>query len=219
MITDLFKKNKIKIFGVGANKTGTTSLTKAMQELGYKVGVEKVAKQYLKSWAKRDFVEIIKFCKTANFFQDEPFSLPYTFIALDQAFPNSKFILTVRDTPEQWYNSVVSYMSKKYGKNGNIPTKEDLQKDHYIKKGFLWETTNLIREVDENDIYNKESVIARYNFHNESVKEYFRHRPKDLLLLNVAEKGAYKKLCDFLGKNAKHNDFPHLNKTSEINTL
>ena len=166
--------NKTKIFGIGANKTGTTSLKTAMKELNFTVGNQRVAKKHVMEWSKRDFNGIIKFCKTAQFFQDVPYSYPYTYIALDQAFPNSKFILTIRDNPEQWYNSVVNYIGKKWASDGKMATKEDLQNAMYIRKGWLWESMQLVREIDENDIFNKDQVIQRYLDHNKNVIEYFK---------------------------------------------
>ena len=91
-IWELNHANSPKIFGIGNNKTGTTSLSKAMSKLGYKVGNQKIAELLHKDWAQRNFTPIIEYCKTAEFFQDVPFSKPFTFIVLDQAFPNSKFI-------------------------------------------------------------------------------------------------------------------------------
>jgi hypothetical protein len=38
----------------------------------------------------RDFKPIIAYCKTSQFFQDVPFSCPFTFIAIDIAFPEVK---------------------------------------------------------------------------------------------------------------------------------
>jgi hypothetical protein len=48
------------------------------------------------------------------------------------------------------------------------------------------------------------------------VKDYFRNRMPDLLVLDVAEKGAYRKLCDFLGKPCESDSFPWENKTHKI---
>lgn len=207
---------KTKLFGIGANKTGTSSLRKAMKDLGYVTGNQKVAKTFIEDWGIRSFDGLINFCKSAQFFQDQPFSMPYTFIALDQAFPNSKFILTVRDNPEQWYNSITKYMGKKWGVEGRTPTKFDLQNADYIRKGWLWNTLLMLRDVDHDDIYNKEATIQRYLEHIRVVKDYFRNRPDDLLILNVADKGAHKTLCDFIGRETDQLDFPWTNKTSEI---
>lgn len=67
---------KPKIFCTGRNKTGTTSVKRAFQDLGYRVGKEEMAYKYLHAYAKRDFKPIKKFCKTAQVFEDIPFSLP-----------------------------------------------------------------------------------------------------------------------------------------------
>jgi len=116
---------KPKIFGIGNNKTGTTSLKAAMGELGFIVGHQRPAEKLMEDWAKRDFSPIISYCKSGQFFQDVPFSKPYTYVVLDHEFPGSKFILTVRGSPEQWYNSLTEFHAKLWGKNGRIPTKED----------------------------------------------------------------------------------------------
>lgn len=207
-------KNSQKIFGIGNNKTGTTSLKVAMKELGFIIGDQRTAENLIHQWAKRDFKPIVSYCKSAQFFQDIPFSRPYTYVILDHEFPNSKFILTVRDNSEQWYESLIKFQSKLWGKEGRIPTKEDLMNAPYIYKGFAWETRKLSMNIPDDDPYNKEMLIAAYEQHNEDVKEYFRHRPEDLLVLNVAESGAYQKLCKFLGVKSESKDFPWENRTT-----
>lgn len=209
---------KTKIFGIGRNKTGTTSLKLAMKELGFIVGHQRTAENLIFDWAKRDFKQIVSYCKTAEFFQDVPFSKPFTFVVLDHEFLGSKFILTIRDSPEQWYNSVVKFQSKKWGLNGRIPTKEDLQEATYIYKGRPWDTKKLSTVTPENDPYNKELLIKSYINYNESVKDYFHHRKDDLLILNVSEKGAYLKLCDFLNVDPVREEFPWKNKTGGVGT-
>ena len=205
--------NDPKIFGIGDNKTGTTSLKSAMKDLGYKIGDQRQAEHLHLEWANRDFKPIIEYCKTAEFFQDFPFSKPFTYVALDQAFPNSKFILTVRDNAEQWYSSLTKFHAKLWGKDGRIPSKEDLQDATYIFKGRPWIMNRINYMTPEDNPYQKDILIQSYLDHNNSVKDYFKHRPEDLLVLNVAEKGAYRKLCEFLGKPVIQEEFPWENKT------
>lgn len=205
--------NKPKIFGIGANKTGTTSLKAVMAELGFVVGYQTKAEKLLPAWARRDFSPILKYCYSAEFFQDIPFSLPYTYVALDQAFPKSKFILTVRDNTEQWYNSITRSHAKIWGKDGKIPTEQDLKEADYHYPGGVWKSFNLLFETPPSDLYNKETFFAFYEQYNREVIRYFRHRPEDLLVLNVAEKGAYRRLCDFLGVEGGKEDFPWKNRT------
>src|SRR5690554_812633 len=79
----LKKDSDPKIFGIGANKTGTTSLKAAMRAMGYSIGDQRIAENLVTDWAKRDFARIVEYCRSAQFFQDIPFSKPYTFVVLD----------------------------------------------------------------------------------------------------------------------------------------
>jgi hypothetical protein len=200
-----------KIFCIGRNKTGTTSLSAALRGLGITVGNQKIAERLLRDWAKRDFRRLVAYCHTAQAFQDTPFSLPYTFQAMDMNFPGSKFILTVRDNPEQWYRSLLQFHHKLWGEK--IHTLEGLKTINYAYPGFAYDARVLVHDCETEDPYDKDVLIAHYNFHNQMVLDYFRSRPQDLLVLNVAEKGAYRKLCAFLGLPSNADEFPWENKT------
>lgn len=204
---------KPKIFCVGLNKTGTTSLTREMYELGFFIGSQMRGTRLIREYGKRNFKPIRKLVKSSQFFQDAPFSFPYTFIVMDQYFPKSKFILTVRDSPEQWYNSLTNFHSKLWGKDGLPPTAEELKNAPGPWPGIRYETYKILVDADDNDLYNEEFLKQAYLDYNKSVIDYFKHRPEDLLILNVAEKGAYKKLCNFLNIKPKKEDFAWENKT------
>jgi len=208
-------RGKCKVFCIGKNKTGTTSVARAFRGLGLIVGNQYLAELLLHDWARRDFRRIIGYCYTAQAFQDVPFSLAGTFRALDQHFPGSKFILTVRDSPEQWYNSLTNYHAALFG-HGHVPTLADLKAATYVYPGFAYEANRLTYDTPPDDPYNKEWLIAHYEAHNKAVVEHFGHRPEDLLVLNVAEPGAYDALCAFLGKPATGQEFPWENKTADV---
>ena len=205
---------KQKVFCIGKNKTGTTSLKKALEELGFIVGDQTLGEHLIHDWATGDFSRLFLYCQTAQAFQDHPFSLPKTYKALDQKFPGSKFILTTRDTPEQWFRSLVNYHSKIFG-NGNIPTVADLKAAKYVYPGWAFDVARLTRNAPLQDLYNKEILIQSYNDHNSDVMGYFIDRPEDLLVLNVGKPNAYHQLCDFLGKPDSGKDFPWENKGPE----
>jgi hypothetical protein len=207
---------KTKYFGIGLNKTGTTSLAAAMRQLGFRIGNQRDAELLLHDWAIRDFRRLIHYCRSAQFFQDFPFSYPFTFIAMDQAFPGSKFILTIRDSPEQWVDSRIRFHSKIFGKNGQIPTREDLKEAVYIYKGRPLEIQELNGLAPGEDPYDKELMKERYINHNQCVRNYFRNRHDDLLELNVSEEDAFQKLCKFTGKISSDTRFPWKNKTLDI---
>lgn len=217
LVRKIFGSNKRKVFCIGFGKTGTTSVEKALKDLGYEMGDQAHGEMLIKAWSKRDFDPIIEFCKTAQAFQDIPFCLPFTYIALDQAFPGSRFILTIRDNADQWYESLTKFHAKIHG-NGKLPDAKDLKASIYRYKGFAWDVRKAVWNVNEEDVYSKSILTNSYNRHNEDVIEYFRHRPDDLLVINVSKKNAYKDLCKFLNKQPMYETFPWENKTDDIKT-
>lgn len=202
-----------KVFCIGLNKTGTTSVEKALIDLGYKMGDQRTGELLLEDWGKRDFSKILELSSTADAFQDAPFSYPFTFIHLHQHFPNSKFILTVRDNPEQWYNSITKFHAKLWGKDGRIPTSEDLKNANYLYQGYPFLFSQLCLGTPEEDPYNKEILTKYYNDHTELVIQYFKFMKDKLLIINLSEKQSYHKMCTFLGKAPLYDEFPWENKT------
>jgi hypothetical protein len=206
----LFRTKRKKVFVIGRNKTGTTSIGRALNKLGFKLGDQVKAELLMEDWALRDFAKIVKYCQKADAFQDVPFSLDYTYQIMDYAFPDSKFILTVRNSATEWYESLIRFHTKAVAKN-RLPTADDLKDYPYRKPGWLWRQQQLIYGVDEDSLYDREIYIQHYKAHNKRVIEYFRHRPDDLLELNVADPNAMKSLCRFLGVKAENFTMPHLN--------
>jgi hypothetical protein len=208
----MFFKKQPKVFCIGYNKTGTTSMQRALLDLGYKMGNQTRGEWLFDDWMIRRFSALDELVKSADAFQDAPFSFQHTFTYLDQRFPGSKFILTLRDSPEQWYRSIVSFHAKKWSK-GEVPTKQELLEADYLYRGFPYKVVKNLFHAPDDDLYNKELLIDTYNRHNAMVIDYFRHRPKDLLVINLHENGSYHKMCDFLGRKPLYEQFPWENKT------
>ena len=205
-------KDKTKYFCIGRNKTGTTSLKKSFEDLGFFVGDQTAAELLThKYYFESKFDEIIEYCKTAQVFQDVPFSYPETFKHLDKAYPGSKFILTVRNDANQWYRSLTRFHSKLLSSE-LPPTVEDLLNATYIKKGFMYDVVRL-HLTSDSDPYNKNIMTKHYNLFNQSVKEYFKDRPNDLLVINLEDKGSYSKFTKFIKTQSPFSDFPWENKT------
>lgn len=213
-VTDTSELNATtpKVFCVGMNKTGTTSLDAALTQLGYRVAPQAPAELLIHDWAKRDFTALVEFCHTADAFQDIPFSLPYTYQALDMHFPQSKFILTIRKSSDEWYRSICSFHGKLWN-NGQIPQMEHLKAAKYRYPGYAYEAFKYVYNTPDDDLYNQSMLMHIYDQHNATVLEYFRYRPDDLLVLNVSHPNAYHQLCDFLGKPRVNAAFPWENKT------
>ena len=186
-----------KIFCIGRNKTGTTSLRNLFRREGLVVAAQKPFERLFPSYVKADYDPILKQCAKAPVFQDIPFSLPGMYEVLDSAFPGSKFILSVRSSPEEWYHSLVRYHSAVFG-NGRLPTRNDLETASYIWKGWAWEVHSYLYDTSGPGLYDEESLIGHYLDYNESVRGYFCGRPNDLIEIDVSNDGDYNRLQSFL---------------------
>lgn len=211
----MFKKQNSKIFCIGSGKTGTTSVEKAFKDLGYKVGDQVKGELFIDDYINRNFQPILNFCKTAEAFQDAPFCFKHTFIALDQYFKDAKFILTIRDTEEQWYNSLVNFHTKVHAGGQNIPTVQDLKNAEYRYQGYAWDVRSKVFGFNEHENpYDKDKFISYYNSHNRSVLDYFRFKD-NLLVINLSDESSYERFCKFLNRKPIYDRFPWENQTSK----
>jgi hypothetical protein len=206
----LLRLENRKVFCVGRNKTGTTSLARALTHLGYRLGNQRAAELLIEDWGRRDFRRLAALVHTADAFQDIPFSLDFTFQAMDAAFPRSKFVLTVRDSPDQWYESVLRFTAQRLGLD-RPPTSDDLKQDPYVWKGWSYRCKELAVGRHAEHWFDRERLIAHYNAHNQRVMTYFLNRPHDLLVLNVGDADAMRRLCEFLNRPYGGQQMPHLN--------
>lgn len=206
------RERRQKIFCIGQNKTGTTSLTKALNKHGYRTAKQSVGERLSKGWLEGDVEPIIKLVNRYKAFQDRPFYMNDLYKHLDEHFPDSKFILSIRDDADEWYNSLIRFHSKVFG-NGSKPTVEQLKRSGYIHTGWIYDMLKGLYKTSDDDIYNKDNLINYYNTYNANVIDYFKDRPDDLLIINLKDKDSYQKFCKFIGKIPKLETFPHLNKT------
>ena len=208
-------KNKQKIFCIGRNKTGTTSLQKAFEDLGYRVGNQRQAEIiYDRHVRDGNFNPLFNYCKSAQVFQDVPFSHIRTLKPIDEAFPDSKFILSIRTDAQAWYESMVRFHIKLFGIDGRLPTADELKQVRYVRKGYVYENIKFHYNTPDNDLYNPEIMMAYYNTHNNTVLTHFENRPNDLLVIDLSDPKAYSKMLNFLSIQSPYTEFPWENKTN-----
>ncbi len=111
-----------KIFCIGLPKTRTTSIGAVFKLFNFKTVL---GLHLIDDWSNRDFRSLIALCQTAQAFQDIPFSLPFTYQILDYVFPNSKFILTVRNGVNEWYKSLTTFHTNLIGKGWRLNHSND----------------------------------------------------------------------------------------------
>jgi hypothetical protein len=205
-------RHRQKLFCIGFNKTGTTSLACALAMLGLRVGDQNRAELLIDDWARRDFRRLIAYCRTADAFQDVPFSLAHTYAVLDHAFPGSKFVHTERNSGDEWFDSLTRFHMKLLGKR-QLPTPAEMRDFEYLEAGWFWRAHQLVYGVNESNLYDRRHYVAQYELHNRQVKDYFRHRRNDLLILNVGQRNAMAALCRFLEVDHGGRQMPHLNSS------
>ncbi|WP_375577902.1 sulfotransferase [Marivirga tractuosa] len=207
-------KNRQKYFCIGLNKTGTTSLKRAFQDLGFKVGNQRKAERLLKDIINRNYNTFLNYCDTAEVFQDVPFSFFDIYKVLFEKYPDAKFILTIRDSPEQWVNSITKFHAKKFS-NNCVATAEELKRAEYVWPGWMWEAMKYNFDVSEQDPYNRENLQERYIKYNREAKEFFS-TSDHFIELNLSQKESYQKFTNFIGVDSPYLDFPWENKTENI---
>ncbi|NIA69270.1 hypothetical protein HBA54_11775 [Pelagibius litoralis] len=209
---EMSTRHDAKVFCIGRNKTGTTSLGAVLKKAGFLLGNQAAGESLIYDWGAGRFDRIVDLCKSAQAFQDIPFSLPKTFEVLDASFPGSRFILSVRKNADEWYGSVIRFHTKIVGK-GRVPTPEDLKNFGYRHRGWIWNNMKLVYGIDENTLYDERIYKQHYDQHNEQVIEHFRQRPDDLLVVNLSDEQAECRLGTFLGLSNFEGLLPHLNRT------
>jgi hypothetical protein len=173
-----------KVFGTGMQRTGTTSLARAFQVLNL------VTRDHPKELMQDIACEVIH---KHQAFTDNP--IPFLYQELDKRHPGSRFIHTERDD-EAWLKSV-----------------KWLHGEGRIK--FNW---HMIPEIDEINMrlyqrldFDADVFLSAYQQHNLAVREYFKDRPDDLLILDITKGEGFEEICSFLGLEHPGEEFPHRN--------
>lgn len=176
----------MKVFSTGLQRTGTMSLTRALNRIGFR------AKQFPKELYQDIQHPIIN---EYDAFTDFP--IPLLYQALDQAYPGSKFIHTIRDE-DKWLKSVRWLFT-----TGRI--KFNVTENNYAQTfhQHFYGTTHFDEAV----------FLTRYRAYNKEVAAYFADRPEDYLVINLTEGEGYEKICPFLGVPVPDQPFPYSNKS------
>jgi hypothetical protein len=184
-----------RIFGIGMHKTATTSLGHALEELGCDVGHWKNAHWAKAIWEEMKAQGCSRTLERSYALCDLP--IPLLFRELDAAYPGSKFILTTRDE-DGWIESVRTHWSDKN------PYRSQWDTDPFTNK--------IHRELYGGVKFNEPVMRERFRRHNAEVLEYFKDRPRDLLVMNMSKGAGWYELCGFLRKPLPDVPYPHANK-------
>lgn len=181
-----------KIFCIGLNKTGTSSLHAAFLKLGIPSVHYECAEGNIKDIIEANHTggrQLLEGLERYVAFSD--WTKPATarlFRELDEQYPGSRFILNTRDI-ESWLDS----------------------REKHVRR--LPDLARLRQENPDSSWYRIDRAAWRrdYEAHHAAVEEHFADRPDDLLVMDVAAGDGWEKLCPFLGLPEPGTPFPEKN--------
>jgi hypothetical protein len=180
-----------KVFGIGWAKTGTTTLGECLSQLGLN-HLRGPRFDLVDRLIAGDEQGVVATAAEYESFDDWPWTI--LFQQLDAAWPDSRFILTVRDS-DSWLTSYRSQLER-----NPSPAMMD-------RRRFLYGLN--FPEVSD------EELVSRYESHNRAVRNYFAKRTDCLLIVDWSAGDGWKELCDFLGRRVPDDPFPHANRANE----
>jgi len=176
-----------KVFGIGLNKTGTTTLGKCGEILGYRCtgGNRALLEDVV---LRKDLTNVRHVVSQNDLFEDWPYPLIYK--ELDQLSPNSKFVLTVRRDPDTWLKSLENHSMRTH------PTR------HFRKLVYGHNYPH----------HAEREHLEFYSRHNDEVRAYFKSRKTDFIEVCWENGDGFARLCRFLGREIPDTAFPHVNR-------
>ena len=117
-----------KVFCIGYNKTGTTSLGKSLEMLGYRNTSfnKRVWRNY---YLKNRIVKLLRYTAKFDSTDDLPWLKESMIPVLDKVFPGSRFIYLTRDD-ESWKRSYYNWRYKVFGHYPDIEKEFQAYKEH-----------------------------------------------------------------------------------------
>ncbi len=180
-----------KVFGIGLNKTGTTTLGVCLRTLGFRHAP--YAGRFVPDVKAGRFQDLFAYAEGYDSFEDWPWPLAYR--ELEARFPGSRFILTTRKDADTWFDSLRGHSER----TGPTPERE-LVYGHAMPHGH---------RADHRRIYEE---------HNRAALAHFDGRPESFLHVCWETGSGWPQLCAFLGVDVPKEPFPHAHRAPSRET-
>lgn len=210
------------VFCISMQKTGTTSVGRFLQDVGFCTAGWDVCErnEWGEAWYDGDHESIFASAdfRRANAFEDAPWWYPDFYKILYHRFPHSKFILFERD-PDSWFESMLRHSGGDVIGRSRIHCKIYRRELEYFK---LIDRKDVNQEKEDKRYSNKKMKILEheehykniYKTHNTEVKDFFlRHDRSALHVGRLEDPDKWLKLGDFLGVQVPDNYTAHLNRS------
>lgn len=177
----------MKVFGIGLPRTGTRSLLCGLQTLGLRV-------RHAMHLSRSSLDD-------ADAFADTPIWCDWPLLA--ETYPDSKFILTTRDK-KAWFESFKRRLGPFYN--------QILMDESTVRGGPRGVDLRCYRTVFQSMPLRQSFFGAIYDQHERTARDTLSSQR--LLVIDVSESGALKKVSEFLGLEPV--DFPNVNQLAQI---
>jgi hypothetical protein len=184
-----------KIFGIGLPKTGTSTLGRCFEILGYSKAPYNLT--LINQVAQGNYSGLEKEIAQYQSFEDWPWPVVYPYLL--EHYPEAKFILTLRADERVWLKSLQKHTSRNAQKNSE-----------YLRQTFFG---------SPNPWDDEETYLKFYRQHIMQCTELFKDKPQQLLLLNWEDGDNWPELCDFLQVPIPNQDLPHVNPGKSTSTM
>ena len=173
-----------KVFCIGFQKTGTSSLGTALHLLGYTVA-NHVRYRDVVPTEQAVIGDLVARLDRYNAFQDTPWYLYYEIFY--HAFPDAKFILTTREE-DSWHRSMCRFF------------------------GDAWNPMHIFIYGTHDPANNKDAFVSRYRAHNDAVRTFFAKDPDRFAEVDLSRDDAWAVLSGLLECRTPRAPFPHENR-------
>ena len=205
----------MKVICAGLGKTGTKSIAKALQILGFSVFdfMEHMTihhDEWVSIYRHGKIPDFLSMYNDVDAVTDLPAAIWYE--EIHQTFPDAKVILSVRDSEEIWIKSCINNTFV-YRNTG------------FLKKMIMWYIIPYTKGIDFpffEDIRMSAFGTLRPEFTVLHKKKYREHNervqaviPKEKLLIFNVKQG-WKPLCEFLGCEIPDQEFPRVNVAGSL---
>jgi hypothetical protein len=187
-----------KIWGVGLGKTGTSTLEVVLQRMGFRT-------LDLDEWETSKFIidnvaRGIYTFKTMENYDALTNACRYYYQCVDRHYPNSKFILTLREK-ESWLDSWEKHFNWWY-KQKDVDESVILSvHNHFAMFGCYF--------------FSRERFGDVYDMHHKNVRDYFAGRYNDCIEVDWTQEKDLSRLCNFLGREVSDLSIPWVNKAED----
>jgi sulfotransferase family protein len=190
---DSMSTDELKLFCIGLQKTGLTSLLHLMRECGFDARGNDAEQR--RNFFRRNYDQVLAYYDSADFFCDWPTPLMYKLL-YEKYGPRARFILTVRRDARTWFESLKRHNAYAHP----LKNKHRLVFGRYYPHGF------------------EEEHASYYNAHNEEAIRFFRQvgAEHQLLVLRVDQPDAISRISEFVGVPIQRREFPHRNSSQGI---